>query len=226
MVDPLSEQGASSHARARANGVSARDRQREKHAQYPGAGLVAAVVEAGGRLGGEFQAFLKSHALPAIFDEDLPLRTRALQDVRMGVVIAVARGTAAMLLSAAGDAPPVAPGLTSLTPAETAASVASATAPLVPCADAGDGDVGGRHVATASAMQRLSVPLPVGRAFSDVSMASTPGLGSAASMGSAACKKEPCPSAHALVERQQGKPACKKQCNTALAEAARHAPPP
>ena len=93
------------HARARANGVSARDRQREKHARYPGPGLVAAVVEAGGRLGGEFQAFLKAHAPAAIFDEDVPIRSRALQDARMRVVIAVARGTASMLLSAAGDAP-------------------------------------------------------------------------------------------------------------------------
>ena len=101
VVDPLSAQGASMAARARADGVAARDRQREKHARYPGPALVAAAVEAGGRMGIEFEAFLRSHAPPA----DAPDRLAALRDGRMRAVIAAVRGTATMLLTSAGTGP-------------------------------------------------------------------------------------------------------------------------
>ena len=101
VVDPLSAQGASMAARARADGVAARDRQREKHARYPGPLLVAAAIEAGGRMGNEFESFLRAHAPPA----DAPERRAALLDARMRAVVAAVRGTATMLLTSAGPGP-------------------------------------------------------------------------------------------------------------------------
>eukprot|EP00969_Alexandrium_andersonii_P038368 1680609-Alexandrium_andersonii.AAC.1 len=88
-------------ARARCDGVAARDRQREKHCRYPGPALVAAAVEAGGRMGSELESFLRAHAPPA----DAPRRLAALRDVRMRAVVAAVRGTATMLLTSAGAGP-------------------------------------------------------------------------------------------------------------------------
>ena len=88
------------HARARANGVAARERERQKHRRYPGPGLVAAAIETGGRCGRELSAFLKEHA-----PRDPALRPLALQDVRQGLATALARGNAQMLLGSAGALP-------------------------------------------------------------------------------------------------------------------------
>ena len=56
-------------------------------------------------MGTEFQVFLKTHAPAARCPEDIPRRNRVLQDGRMRAVIAVVRGTATMLLTAAGPGP-------------------------------------------------------------------------------------------------------------------------
>jgi hypothetical protein len=98
VTDVLAASETEARARARTSGVAAREREREKHRRYPGPGLVAAVVETGGRLGREFVAFLKEHA-----PRDPALRPQALADVRQRLGTAVARGNAAMLLSSAGD---------------------------------------------------------------------------------------------------------------------------
>ena len=97
VTEVIAAGGATARRRARVAGAAAREREQEKHSRYPGPGLVAAVVESGGRLGREFDAFLREHA-PA----DPETRAAALADARQRVVVAVARGTAAMLLSSAG----------------------------------------------------------------------------------------------------------------------------
>ena len=105
VIDPLAAGGSSIKTRAIKPGTAARDREREKHQRYPGPQLVAAAVEAGGRLGTEFESFLKAQAPAARTAEERAARVKVLQDGRMRVVIAAVRGTAAMLLSAAGAAP-------------------------------------------------------------------------------------------------------------------------
>ncbi len=81
-VDPLSAQGACMAPPDRADGVSAHDRQRKKHTCYLcRLVLVAAVIEAGERLGNEVQACLKAHAPSAMSREDTSyLRGCVLQD--------------------------------------------------------------------------------------------------------------------------------------------------
>ena len=66
---------------------------------------MAGAVEAGGRLGKEFDAFLKSQAPIARTPDETAARAKVLQDGRMRVVVAAVRGTATMLLSSAGAAP-------------------------------------------------------------------------------------------------------------------------
>ena len=105
VVDPLAAGGSSIKTRAKKPGTAAREREREKHQRYPGPQLVAAAVEAGGRLGKEFDSLLKAQSPAARTAEEKAARVKVLQDGRMRVVIAAVRGTAAMLLSAAGAAP-------------------------------------------------------------------------------------------------------------------------
>ena len=102
VVDALAAQGPSLNLRATVDGVAARDREREKHARYPGPALVAAAMESGGRMGEEFHRFLKAHAPPSYGGSDILPRQLALKDVRMRMVVATVRGTALMLLTAAG----------------------------------------------------------------------------------------------------------------------------
>ena len=97
VTEAIDAEGAATYRRARVAGTAAREREQEKHSRYPGPGLVAAVVENRGRMGRELDAFLRAHA-PA----DAETRAAALADVRQRMVVAVARGTAAMLLSSAG----------------------------------------------------------------------------------------------------------------------------
>ena len=97
VTDVLAASDAEARARARADGVAARERERQKHRRYPGPGLVAGVIETGGRLGREFEAFLKEHA-----PRDPSVRLLALADVKQRLGAALARGNAAMLLSSAG----------------------------------------------------------------------------------------------------------------------------
>ena len=54
---------AEKRARARANGVAANERERQKHRRYTGQGLVAGALETGGRLGRELVALIKEHVL-------------------------------------------------------------------------------------------------------------------------------------------------------------------
>ena len=100
VVDVLAVTPAEARARARTNGAAARDRERQKHRRYPGAGLVAAAIETGGRFGRELQAFLRESA-PA----DVPGRSTALTDIRQRLAAALWRGNAAMILSSAGQRP-------------------------------------------------------------------------------------------------------------------------
>ena len=106
VCEALAATGACLRARARADGLAARDREREKHQRYPGHGLVAAAAEAGGRLGREFMSFLKAQASSGIIGGADTTRARALAlaDGKQRAVVAVVRGTAAMILSAAGVA--------------------------------------------------------------------------------------------------------------------------
>ena len=97
VVNVLAAEEAVARTRARANGVAARDRERQKHRRYPGTGLVAAAVETGGRLGRELIAFIKEHA-----PRDPAVRPRAMSDVRQRLGTALARGNAEMLLNSAG----------------------------------------------------------------------------------------------------------------------------
>ena len=89
---------AGARLRARVPGAAARQRELRKHKRYPGPGLCAAVVESGGRMGAEFLAFLRARA-PADCGRS---RAEALADVKQRLVVAVARGHAAMLLNSAG----------------------------------------------------------------------------------------------------------------------------
>ena len=98
------------HARARAFGVAARVREREKHRRYPGQALVAAALETGGRAGGELNAFLRSAASTVPWE-----RAEQLRDVRQRLAAALQRGNAAMMLSAAGSQ--LHPWLSALRPA-------------------------------------------------------------------------------------------------------------
>ena len=98
VAEVLAPAGPDRRRRAATAGIAAREREREKHTRYPGPGLCAAVLESGGRMGAELQGFLRAHAPGAD-------RAAALADVRQRLVVAVARGTAAMLLSAAGPRP-------------------------------------------------------------------------------------------------------------------------
>ena len=106
VAEALAAEGACLRARARAVGLAARDREREKHHRYPGHGLVAAAAEAGGRLGREFISFLKAQAgIGLVRGVDASVaRAAALADGKQRAVVAVVRGTAAMMLSAAGGA--------------------------------------------------------------------------------------------------------------------------
>ena len=96
IVEASAPDAVTARARARADGLAARTREREKHRRYPGPGLVAAVMESGGRMGQEFRAFLRTQA-PR--DER---RGAALRDVRQRLAVALQRGVAAMLLGSAG----------------------------------------------------------------------------------------------------------------------------
>ena len=89
---------AGARVRGRVPGAAARERELRKHKRYPGPGLCAAAVESGGRMGAEFLAFLRAHA-PS---ECGRVRAEALADVKQRLVVAVARGHAAMLLRSAG----------------------------------------------------------------------------------------------------------------------------
>ena len=112
LASPSDTWGA--RARARVPGAAARQRELRKHTRYPGPGLCAAVLESGGRMGNELRAFLRAHA-PADCGRT---RAEALADVKQRLVVAVARGHAAMLLSSAdaqarawpGACQPVGPG--------------------------------------------------------------------------------------------------------------------
>ena len=79
---------------------AARQREQEKHKRYPGPGLCAAALEGGGRMGAELASFLRAHAPGEGAD-----RAQVLADVRQRLVVALARGNAAMLLSSAGARP-------------------------------------------------------------------------------------------------------------------------
>ena len=85
--------------RAARAGAAARHREAEKHRRYPAAAdapiLIPMVYEAGGRAGGQAEAFLRSVAA------DEPERTRAevLTDLRLRLATALHRGNAALLLS-------------------------------------------------------------------------------------------------------------------------------
>ena len=97
IVEACCPDEATARARGRTDGSAARTRELEKHRRYPGPGLVAAVIEAGGRMGKEFRAFLRSCA-PA--DEG---RSAAMKDVKQRLAVALQRGVAAMLLGSAGS---------------------------------------------------------------------------------------------------------------------------
>ena len=97
-VTDVSAPSASSRARGKTFGRAARVRELEKHRRYPGHGLVAAVLETGGAAGRELHAFLRSHA-----STDPALRSLELQDIRQRLAVALQRGNAALLLSAAGE---------------------------------------------------------------------------------------------------------------------------
>ena len=56
--------GEEEESEARVAGAAAREREREKHSRYPGPGLVAAVLESGGRMGRELDAFLRARMFP------------------------------------------------------------------------------------------------------------------------------------------------------------------
>ena len=98
VTEAIGAGGAESRRRAATVGHAALEREREKHRRYPGPGLCAAVLESGGRMGAELQAFLRTHVAGAAGTYE---RAAALADVRQRLVTAVARGTAAMLLSSA-----------------------------------------------------------------------------------------------------------------------------
>eukprot|EP00969_Alexandrium_andersonii_P224161 9899146-Alexandrium_andersonii.AAC.1 len=83
--------------RARQDGLAAATREKEKHQRYPGNKLRAAIVETEGRVGREFWAFLRATA-----SRDPRERSQQLQDVRQRLAAAVQRGSAQLMLTAAG----------------------------------------------------------------------------------------------------------------------------
>ena len=98
VTDASGEVGAAER-RARRPGAAARVREQEKHRRYPGRGLVAAVLETGGRAGRELHAFLRSHAT-----QDPAQRSAQLADIRQRLAVVLQQGNAAQMLSAAGSA--------------------------------------------------------------------------------------------------------------------------
>jgi hypothetical protein len=99
IVEATSPDLPTARARAKTAGAAARSRELEKHRRYRGPGLIAAVLESGGRMGKEFRAFLKARA-----PRD-GRRGMALCDVRQRLAVALQRGVAAMLLGSAGSRP-------------------------------------------------------------------------------------------------------------------------
>ena len=100
VTDAIAADPAVARIRCRVPGAAARYREQDKHRRYPGPGLCPAAVESGGRMGAELLAFLRAHA-PGEGVE----RSEALADVKQRLVVAVARGNAAMLLGSAGPRP-------------------------------------------------------------------------------------------------------------------------
>ena len=94
IVEATTADETAARARARRPGLAAADRERTKHTRYPGALLLPAVLEAGGRWGREFRMWARA-ALPG--DE---ARAAKLAELRQAMAVSLQHGVAAALLGA------------------------------------------------------------------------------------------------------------------------------
>jgi hypothetical protein len=96
IVEPTTSDQSLARSRAKRAGQAAADRERTKHRRYPGAGLLPAVLEAGGRWGSEFRRWARAAVPPG------PHRSEALAELRQSLAVALQQGVAAALLGGAG----------------------------------------------------------------------------------------------------------------------------